>query len=63
MQHRNPQPLLRGYGSGEDGGGRDHVAEVNLCDIWEMVQLSHVRRLRDGTPWKGLHSVSAAHCE
>jgi hypothetical protein len=26
MQHR--EPSLRGYGAGEDGGGRAHVAEV-----------------------------------
>jgi hypothetical protein len=39
MQHR--QPSLRGYGAGEDGGGPAHVAEVILCDMWEMALLSH----------------------
>jgi hypothetical protein len=31
MQHR--EFSLRGYGVGEDGRGRAHVAEVILCDM------------------------------
>ena len=34
MQHR--ELSLRGYGAGEDDRGPAHVAEVILCDMWEM---------------------------
>jgi hypothetical protein len=48
MQHR--QPSLPGYSAGEDGGGRDHVAEVILCDMWGMALLSHFPDCPYGTP-------------
>ena len=39
MQHR--EPSLRGYGAGEDGRHLAHVAEVILCEVFCMAQLSH----------------------